>query len=136
MVLLVTAVDRSINSAVGDAREALVNACSDALGAYGATLSSQQRLGALPSPYSLRLLPLYACALLKHPSIRVGVSTKIDDRRYAMDHCKMLPLGRLMQELVPELYPIHALNDDVSTCLSLSLMYCIYKADFQDPFSK
>lgn len=100
---------------MSDAREAVVNACVDALGAYGDTLSSQQRTGALPSPYSLRLLPLYISALLKHPSIRVGVSTKTDDRVHAMDKCKSLPLGRFLLELTPELYPVHALNEDVST---------------------
>jgi len=107
-------VDRSINTAVSDAREALVNACVDALGAYGATLGNQQRMGAVPSPYSLRLLPLYVSAMLKHPSLRLGVSTKTDDRVHAMDDCKALPLSQLMLQLVPELYPVHILTDEVS----------------------
>ncbi|XP_067928230.1 protein transport protein Sec24A-like isoform X2 [Watersipora subatra] len=106
------AVDRSQNSAVADAREALVNACVDALGAYGSTLTNQQRMGTVPAPHSLRLLPLYVSALLKHTSIRTGVSTKVDDRISAMDRCKTLPLSRLLQELLPDLYPIHALTDE------------------------
>lgn len=110
------AVDRSINSAVSDAREALVNAVVDALGAYSTTLSSQQRMGSLPAPYSLRLLPLYVSAMLKNPAIRVGVSTKTDERMDAMDECKTLPLSRLIQKLTPDLYPVHALNDEVSVC--------------------
>lgn len=113
--MIIIAVDRSINASVGDAREALINACVDSLGTYGSTLSAQQRMGTLPAPYSLRLLPLYVSALLKHPSIRVGVSTKTDDRVHAMDNCKSLPLNRLMQQLIPDLYPVHVLNDQVGS---------------------
>lgn len=105
--------DRSINSSVNDAREALVNACTDALAAYGGTLSSQQRMGSLPTPYSLRLLPLYVSAVLKMTAFRLGVSTKVDDRIDSMDNCKILPLYRLMQKMVPDLYPVHALTDEV-----------------------
>lgn len=111
--LFLTAVDRSINSSVNDAAEALVNACTDALAAYGNTLSSQQRVGALPAPYSLRLLPLYTSAMLKLTAFRLGVSTKIDDRVNSMDHCKALPLFRLMQKIAPDLYPVHALTEEV-----------------------
>jgi len=110
----VPAVDRGINSAISDAREALVNACVDALGAFGNTQSNQSRIGALPAPYSLRLLPLYTLALLKHPSMRLGVSTKCDERVDHMDYLKALPVTRLMQQLVPDLYPVHALTDEVS----------------------
>ena len=115
--------DRSINSAVSDAREALVNAAVDALGAYGGTLGIQQRMGALPAPYSLRLLPLYVSAMLKHSSIRIGVSTKTDDRMDAMDECKTLPLSRLMLKLTPDLYPVHALNDEVR--ITYNTIHCV-----------
>lgn len=108
------AVDRSINSSVNDAREALVNACSDALSAYGTSLSNQQKMGAVPAPYSLRLLPLYVLAILKSLAFRLGVSTKSDRRIDMMDSCKTLPLFRLMRKLMPDLYPVHALTDEVS----------------------
>ena len=121
---------------MNDAREALVNACVDALGAYGGILSSQQRMGTLPAPYSLRLLPLYVSALLKHPSIRIGVSTKIDDRTFAMDQCKALPLYRLLQEMVPDLYPVHTLTDEVCLAVDSSsnqrYVYLIQVADIDN----
>ncbi|KAF6029798.1 SEC24B [Bugula neritina] len=50
--------------------------------------------------------------MLKHPSLRLGVSTKTDDRVHAMDDCKALPLSQLMLQLVPELYPVHILTDE------------------------
>lgn len=112
--VFVSAVDRSLNASVNDAKEAVVNACLDALQAYGNTLSSQARIGALPAPYSLRLLPMYTLALLKTAALRLGVSTKEDDRIDAMDQLKALPVFRLIKKLTPDLYPVHALTDDVS----------------------
>ena len=54
---------------MGDARDAMLNAAIDMLGAYGHTLTASQRMGQLPCPYSLRLMPLYILALTKSVSI-------------------------------------------------------------------
>lgn len=104
------AVDRSITSSLSDARDALINVCLDVLGVYKLTLSGQVA-GALMSPYSLRLLPLYILALLKHVAFRTGVSTKLDERVFAMDRMKTLPLHYLMKYIYPTLYPVHALDE-------------------------
>lgn len=64
-----SAVDKSLSVSMGDARDALVNSCIDMLTAYGNTLTSSQRMGQLPCPYTLRLMPLYLLALLKFVSI-------------------------------------------------------------------
>ena len=53
---------------MSDAREAIVNAAIDVLNAYGATLTSAQRVGSLCINDSLRLMPLYCLALLKSVS--------------------------------------------------------------------
>lgn len=58
-----SAVDRSLQSNIGDARDALVNVCVDVLSAYKATLSSSS--SGLYAPSNLRLLPLFIAALLK-----------------------------------------------------------------------
>ena len=60
------AVDRSLQSNIGDARDALVNVCVDVLSAYKATLSSSS--SGLYAPSNLRLLPLFIAALLKSVS--------------------------------------------------------------------
>ncbi|XP_055928214.1 protein transport protein Sec24A-like isoform X2 [Argiope bruennichi] len=104
------AVDRSVTSSLSDARDALINVCVDVLGVYKATMSGQVA-GALMSPYSLRLLPLFILALLKHMAFRTGVSTKLDERVYAMERMKALPLQYLMKFIYPTLYPVHALDD-------------------------
>ena len=65
------AVDKSLTQSMQDARDALVNSCVDMLSAYGNTLTSSQRMGQLPCPYSLRLMPLYVLSLLKYVSIYI-----------------------------------------------------------------
>ncbi|UYV68465.1 SEC24B [Cordylochernes scorpioides] len=104
------AVDRTLSSSLSDAREALINACVDLIGAYHLTLPASQVSGALVAPYSARLLPLYANALLKHPAFRVSVSTKLDDRVYAMEMMKILPISHLLPYIYPSLYSLTAPN--------------------------
>ena len=58
-----------------DARDAVINAAIDMLGSYGNSLTSAQRIGQLPCPPSLRLIPLYALALLKSVSITFAQCT-------------------------------------------------------------
>lgn len=106
------AVDRSLSSSVVDARDALVNACLDLVQAFGATLSTGQASSAgLPIPHCARLVPLFVLALMKHTAFRVGVSTKLDDRVFAMEQMKSMPLSYLMTYIYPALYPVHTLDD-------------------------
>lgn len=60
------AIDRSISSGLSDAREALVNAVVDLIGAYKSSVSNlQQQQPSLVVPASMRLFPVYILALLK-----------------------------------------------------------------------
>ncbi|XP_030081378.1 protein transport protein Sec24B [Drosophila hydei] len=104
------AVDRSTASNLSDARDAFINATIDVFNAFkiAQNLPSGQS-GQLIAPRSLALLPLYILALLKHPAFRVGTSTRLDDRVFAMDSMKTLPLDQLMKYIYPELYKIDAL---------------------------
>ncbi|XP_073848514.1 protein transport protein Sec24AB [Musca autumnalis] len=104
------AVDRSVTSNIADAREAFINATVDILNAFkiAQNLPSGQS-GQLIVPRSLALLPLYISALLKHPAFRVGTSTRLDDRVFAMDCMKTLPLDQLMKFIYPEFYNIDIL---------------------------
>ncbi|XP_064552039.1 protein transport protein Sec24A [Drosophila montana] len=104
------AVDRSTASNLSDARDAFINATIDVFNAFkiAQNLPSGQS-GQLIAPRSLALLPLYILALLKHPAFRVGTSTRLDDRVFAMDNMKTMPLDQLMKYIYPELYKIDAL---------------------------
>lgn len=103
------AVDRSLQSSLSDARDALINVAIDVLSAY--RLSQSSGGGGLIAPGSLKLLPLYIIALLKSIAFRSGTSTRLDDRVFAMFQLKTLPLAQLIQVVFPDLYPIHALDD-------------------------
>lgn len=61
------AVDRSQQSSLSDARDALINVAIDVLSAY--KLSQSVASGGLLAPASLKLLPLHIIALLKCVSI-------------------------------------------------------------------
>ncbi|XP_017877677.1 protein transport protein Sec24B [Ceratina calcarata] len=103
------AVDRSLQSSLSDARDALINVPIDVLSAY--KLSQSAGSGALLAPGSLKLLPLYIIALLKCVAFRSGTNTRLDDRVYAMCQLDTLPLFQLIQMIYPDLYPVHALDD-------------------------
>ncbi|XP_034933774.1 protein transport protein Sec24A [Chelonus insularis] len=103
------AVDRSQQSSLSDARDALINVAIDALSAYKLAQSAMD--SGLMAPVNLKLLPLYIVALLKNVAFRSGTSTRLDDRVYTMCQMKTLPLSQLMLTIYPDLYPIHALDD-------------------------
>ncbi|XP_003490260.1 protein transport protein Sec24B isoform X1 [Bombus vosnesenskii] len=103
------AVDRSQQSSLSDARDALINVAIDVLSAY--KLSQSVASGGLLAPASLKLLPLHIIALLKCVAFRSGTNTRLDDRVFAMCQLKTLPLFQLIQMIYPDLYPVHALED-------------------------
>ncbi|XP_071439890.1 protein transport protein Sec24A [Hetaerina americana] len=104
------AVDRSHQSSTGDARDAFINVATDVLSTYRLLQTAGPSSGLL-SPHSLRLLPLYILALLKHVAFRAGQGVRLDERVFAMCQMKCLPLSMLMQEIYPDLYPIHSLSE-------------------------
>lgn len=103
------AVDRSQQSSLSDARDALINVAIDVLLAYKVSQSGIS--GGLLAPGSLKLLPLYIIALLKCMAFRSGTSTRLDDRVFAMCQLNTLPLTQLIQMIYPDLYPVHALDE-------------------------
>lgn len=119
------AVDRSLSSSVVDAREAMVNACLDLIQAFKTTLNSGQAAAlGLPIPHCARLVPLYVLALMKHTAFRVGISTKLDERVFAMEQMKMMPLSYLMTYIYPALYPLHMLDDQDALELDDGTLVC------------
>ncbi|XP_078731352.1 protein transport protein Sec24B isoform X1 [Lampetra fluviatilis] len=114
MGLLATmAVERSVTSSLPDARDALVNAVADSLSGFRSTVSNLQQ-GGLVAPRSLSLLPLYVHALLKHTAFRLGTSTRLDERVFAMCQMKSQPLVHLMPMIHPHLYRIDNLMQQVT----------------------
>lgn len=44
-------------------------------------------------------------------AFRVGTSTRLDDRIFAMCEMKSLPLDQLIKQIYPNFYPLHYLNE-------------------------
>ncbi|XP_050390937.1 protein transport protein Sec24A isoform X2 [Patella vulgata] len=105
------AVDRTLTSSMGDARDALMNAAVDSLGAYMSQIPASQKIGSLILPFTLRVIPLFILSLLKSMAFKGTASTKTDDRVFALQQFKVLPISYLLQSVYPHLYPVHALDE-------------------------
>ncbi|KAJ3587944.1 hypothetical protein NHX12_011539 [Muraenolepis orangiensis] len=99
------AIDRSVSSSLSDARDALQNAVVDGLSVYRHTVSSMQQHG-LVAPDNLRLFPIY---ILK--ALRVGTSTRLDERVFSMCEFKTQPLQQIMRMVHPDMYRMDTLSD-------------------------
>jgi protein transport protein SEC24 len=125
------AADRTSMNSLKEARDALVNVALDYLQAYSNHVTSQKS-NSIVSPYSLRLIPLFVLALMKNVNFRSFIAllmlnlifnatflvknafkynAKIDDRVYAMNLCKTMPLKYLMLTIYPNLYALHNFDD-------------------------
>lgn len=98
------AVDKSVESSLSDAREALINAVTDILTSYKAVQAYPGN--GLLIPNNLKLMPLYVLALLKSRAFKSGANSSLDERTYRMCQFKTLPLPQLMQVIYPDLYNI------------------------------
>ncbi|XP_063303539.1 protein transport protein Sec24A isoform X1 [Pelobates fuscus] len=105
------AVDRSISSSLSDARDALVNAAIDSLGAYRSSVLTVQQPGLL-APRCLRLFPMFVLALLKQKAFQTGTNASLDERTFAMCQIKSQPLAYIMLMIHPNLYRVDNLTDE------------------------
>uniref|UniRef100_A0A3Q4HAR0 SEC24 homolog B, COPII coat complex component n=1 Tax=Neolamprologus brichardi TaxID=32507 RepID=A0A3Q4HAR0_NEOBR len=117
--LLANMIDRSISSSLSDARDALVNAVVDLGSAYKSNVSNLQQSG-LVLPAAMRLFPLYILALLKQKALRMGTSTRLDERVFAMCEFKTQPLQQLMRMVHPDLYRLDNISDQLQGALHLN----------------
>lgn len=97
-------VDRSLSSSLSDARDAFINAIVDIFSAFKVAQNLPQNSGTIVAPDNLSLLPLYTLALLKNTAFRVGTSTRLDDRVFAMSDMKTMPLDQLIRCIYPDFY--------------------------------
>ena len=50
---------------------------------------------------------------------RTGIPTRIDDRVFALESAKSLPLSQFLLEVYPSLYPVHKLDDQVRLFITI-----------------
>lgn len=51
--------------------------------------------------------------LILQMAFRLGSNTRLDERCFAMQQFKVMPLGLAMLAIYPKMYPIHELSDEV-----------------------
>ena len=70
-------------------------------------------------------------SILLQKAFRVGMNTPLDDRVFAMQQCKSLPVGQLIKTLYPDLYPIHGIQSFVSLLYSLNRLWSVVLKQFE-----
>ena len=63
-----------------------MNACIDALGVYRTSVANQPQSSGLVAPYSLRLLPLFILAIMKHVCVN-SLFNNIHQSSFLVDLC-------------------------------------------------
>ena len=59
-------------------------------------------------------LYLFPYFLIFQMAFRLGSNTHLDERCFAMQQFKVMPLSLVMLSIYPKMYPIHDLSDEVS----------------------
>jgi len=101
--------DRTLMSSLGDAREALMNACIDCMKSYKCDVANQKHNSALLSPFQLRLLPVNILAMMKNEAFKLGSTVSLDQRVFSLLEFKWQPLSDALLKVYPRLYPVHEL---------------------------
>eukprot|EP01134_Creolimax_fragrantissima_P003449 CFRG3449T1 len=109
------AVDRALVSKLTDAREAIVNVLVDSSGAYKQNSRGGSGQPGFPAPTNLVSFPLMMLGVLKHPALRLGAMTMLDQRADAHNLIKTLPLQYLCRYFCPRLYALHQMPEDAGT---------------------
>ena len=106
------AVDRTLMSSLGDAREALNNAVIDFIKVYKSDVADQRSGSGLVAPYQLRLIPLYILSLMKNNAFRLGSGVPLDLRVFSLLEFKWQPFLPTLLKMYPKLYSVLQLLDD------------------------
>ncbi|GAA6063672.1 hypothetical protein JCM10212_000408 [Sporobolomyces blumeae] len=111
------AVERSTQSKLEDARDAVLNKLVDVLGTYKATMTSAGS-GASPQLViadNMKFLPLLMLGLLKNTALRHSTMIPSDVRAYAQALLTTLPSQLLVPYLHPVFYSLHNMPKECGT---------------------
>lgn len=107
------AVDRTLMSSLGDAREALMNACIDFIKVYKNDVNDQRSSSnGLIAPYQLRLIPLLILALMKNSTFKLGSGVPLDMRVFSLLEFKWQPIIAMLLKIYPKVYSVLQLIDE------------------------
>lgn len=102
------AVDRSIESSIGNARSSILSVLTDLFKAFSPLSPGHNpKNPQICLPKSICMLPIYILALLKHVLLKIDSSVMFDERSYQTILFKTLPLDELMCHIYPNIYSLH-----------------------------
>lgn len=110
------AVEKVLMTKLSDARQAVLHKCIDILSVYRASFASAGTSSTqLVLPESLKLLPLYTLALIKHIALRSGADIKPDERSYHLALLRTLGVSDSICLLYPRLYQLNVMPAECGT---------------------
>jgi len=111
------AVEKTLTSRLEDSRQAVVSRVLAVLKEYKALYATQHRMpNKLVLPEGLKLVPLYALAVMKCKALRGGAKDVGVDDRVAVSYQMMsMSVAATLRFLYPTMYALHELGEDVGT---------------------
>ena len=112
------AVEKILANRLEDAREAVLNKCSDVIAAF----KSQYSLKTNPNlllPENMRNFPLMLHGLIKSVALRSGSITLPDLRAYHLTLLKTLSVQEIIGLLLPRFYAIHSMDSEVKNVVNI-----------------
>lgn len=106
------AVERSLDSGLDAARDALQAKLTELLQTFKKELAGGSMGGGLQFPANLRALPVLFLALIKHVGLRRSAQIPSDIRSAALCLLSTLPVPLLMRYIYPRLYSLHDMPDE------------------------
>ncbi|KAL5966595.1 Protein transport protein Sec24B [Taenia solium] len=131
------AVERTISSSLGNAREALTTVMGDILSAYQNERNAGISRSSLSDicPASLRLLPSYLCGALRFVAFRNHTSTSLDVRSGALELLIGASTHRMLSLIYPRLYAVSSLITHPVFCKTATLAQKVASLSLKDePF--
>lgn len=120
-------VEKALAGGTQTAREWLVKRCVETLRIYRSFVSSQAKTSQqLVLPETLKLLPIFTLALIKHRGFRAGISVTTDERSYVLRTMSILSTEHLVPFVYPRLfqawpYPDESELTELPPSLNLSM---------------
>jgi protein transport protein SEC24 len=111
-ILAKMAVEKVLANRLEDAREAVLNKCSDVIAAYK-TQNGLKANTTLLLPENMRNFPITLHALIKSIALRCGTSTSPDLRAFYLTALKSMSAIEIIALLLPRFYAIHSMDSEV-----------------------
>jgi protein transport protein SEC24 len=110
-----TALNEVHNLNLSNIRSTLIENCVNVLCVYRKFCATSTSAGQLILPESLKLLPVYILALIKHAVLRPAADVTLDERAYLLSMFNSIPVILSTPFIYPRMYALHQLPQEAGT---------------------